>query len=863
MRVLSGFLLDVRYSVRTLARSPGVTLPLLFSIALGIGSNAVIHGLIGGLVQGRSGVAHQGQVVSIIARDTVGRGSGQLSYGEYQRLRARSEVYEWVGAAQVAGRAVLLDGRSAVMTVAAVTPDVARLFGLRLDQGVVVSHGAGDGVERVRIGSTDVAVAGLAAPSLEGLYADRPVDLWMTLHQGTVSPVWVLAKLRDRRTADQVKEPCCDVLPYTGLTPAMAADLRRFGTLLQVAAGLVLLIACANVASFQLGRAAKRLQETSLRVALGAGRARLARATLADSVVISLAGGALGVLLAIWTSRLVPALLFSDDAESLVQVPEPVSVLLWSATAMGIIVLCGLVPMFQIPHARPAQVLRRESSGGSKRSRAVRAVLVMAQMGSCWVLVVSTGYLYQGLRAALQTSMSRASGETILATVQAHPDVGLRYFQDIERAAGSIGRVKVRGWTTRLPGNQPSWQSFRREQRHRPAREVRLDVAPFTSESIDRFRLPLVAGRLFSRADHGCRAAIINEEAAASLFANATVGHVVHDDAGMPAVVIGVATLKNAGAASRATIYYDSTQPTSPGVSAVSAARFRVPAVSDPELLELNTNVVSPEYFKAAGFSVLAGRVFTDDAASNGCRVGVVNHEAAERYFGGNAAGAAVIDQAGRRTEIIGVVQSARGGTLQQSVQAAIYFPMEQDFQPRMTVLLDAPNASENMLAVVQRTLEAVPGSGPQPMIVRSLETYMHQTGLAVLRVATAMLGVSAATGLLLSVLGLYGTLSDNARRQSHDTALRIALGARPRDVIGQVLGQGLRLGLAGSIAGIAASVLISGLLSRVAMTGEAPPAWVWVAGCGMLAFMIAAASVLPARRSLMVSPVRALRQDP
>ena len=104
----------------------------------------------------------------------------------------------------------------------------------------------------------------------------------------------------------------------------------------------------------------------------------------------------------------------------------------------------------------------------------------------------------------------------------------------------------------------------------------------------------------------------------------------------------------------------------------------------------LDANVVSASYFAAMGLSLIAGRVFPDDPAPGGCRVGVINQEAAELYFGGNAVGGAVIDSAGRRTEIVGVVHSALLRTSQRRAEPAIYFPMAQDFLPRMTLILGA-----------------------------------------------------------------------------------------------------------------------------------------------------------------------------
>jgi hypothetical protein len=861
--VLKNSVRDLRHSARSLWRSPAVTLALLFTIALGIGTNAVIHGLTRGLVRGRSPIVDAERVVSIFGRAGAAGAFDQISREEYQWFRARVNTFEWVGAAQVSQRAVMLGERSVVLTVAAVTPEVGRLFGLPFGRGVVFGHVAAVSVKHVRIGDAEFPVDGVAPPALAGLYADRPVDLWMTLREASPGKLWVVARLRPGVTAEESGHACCEVMPYTGMTRRTAAGIERVSAVLEFGAGLVLLIACANVACFQLGRAAHQSKETSIRVALGAGRTRLASAVLSDSLVLALSGGALGVLLADWTSRIVPALLFPEDAASLVLFPNATAILLWSATTLGIIIVCGLAPVMETPHAHPADVLRTESSGASGRSRAVRALLVSVQMACCCVLVISTGYLHQGLRTALRTGASQRFGEIILATVHAHPDAGLRYFSDIERAASNLPGVSVRGWTTRLPGNQPAWRSYRIEPRTMQMRELVLDVAAFNSESLDRLRLPPVTGRSFGLADQACRTAIVNEEAAVKLFAAHTVGRIAYDGLGRPVVLIGIVASRDASRPARPTIYYDATRGGGSVPATKSSARFRTHVAAELETVELNTNVVSPEYFDAAGFVLLAGRLFPDKAQNGYCRVGVVNRQAAELYFRGDATGTAVIDEAGRRTEIIGVVQPARLGTLERVDEPAIYLPMEQDHQPRMTVFLAVPSATDGMLVNVRRTLEPVPGRWPlAPMVVRSLETHLSQTGLAQLRVATVILGASAVTGLLLSGLGLYAMLSDTARRQRREIAIRIALGARPRDVVGWVLSHGAKLAAAGTIAGMVASVVIARLLSRVAMTDELPAAWVWMAGPVMLASVVAVTSMLPARRSLMIDPVRALRDE-
>ncbi len=152
------------------------------------------------------------------------------------------------------------------------------------------------------------------------------------------------------------------------------------------------------------------------------------RELLFDSVIVSIAGGAAGMLLAAWTSRILPALLYEEDAGRLVFAPDLFSLVAASAACAGIMIVCGLLPVLVIPHDRPATVLKRESSGPSAAVRRLRLGLAAAQMASCCVLVVSTAVLIEGLRSALVTSAGHRLGHTFLATVQAEP-VGIHVFR--------------------------------------------------------------------------------------------------------------------------------------------------------------------------------------------------------------------------------------------------------------------------------------------------------------------------------------------------------------------------------------------------------------------------------------------------
>jgi putative ABC transport system permease protein len=261
------------------------------------------------------------------------------------------------------------------------------------------------------------------------------------------------------------------------------------------------------------------------------------------------------------------------------------------------------------------------------------------------------------------------------------------------------------------------------------------------------------------------------------------------------------------------------------------------------------------------GLAPIAGRVLSDTPEASGCRVGVINQEAAERYFGGHAVGGSVIDGSGRRTSILGVVPSRMLGTSQRRVEPALYLPMDQDFHPRMTLILDTRDASAALVASVRRALGAVTG-GAAPPVVRTLDEHLSRTALAPQRIATLLVGASALLALCLGGLGLYGALADSARQRRHEIAVRLALGAQSWRVIRQVLAEGIRLAGAGMCVGTIAALLASRELGRISPGADAVALWVWLAAPAILIVAVAVASVVPARRALSVSPLMIMRDS-
>jgi ABC-type lipoprotein release transport system permease subunit len=886
--VLSTLRLNLRYSARSFIRRPGLTLALLFTIALGIAGYVSVHGFVRGLTRPSSPLESLDRLVSVFGQD-ANRETGPLSRQQYLYAETRHDLFQSLGAARVSSGTVTMAGQTAFVPIAAVTSNLAGVFGLPLDQGVVISRrmwqadfGAAAQVrgEQVQINGVAARVSGIAPDWLEGIYRDRPVDVWLPWKgESLAGPddasrnLWVLARLgrgislTAAQAALQSGQRAGDlrVMVYTGMTPETAAGLSRVGTLLEFAAGAVFFVACVNVGLFMVGRAFTRFHETGLRVALGASRRQLARELLVDSVVLSIAGGVLGTPLALWTSYLVPALLYDQDAQHLIFAPDLFSIVKASVGCVGITILCGLLPAVAIPHKRPMNVLQGGRAGSGRALRRLRLGLVAAQMAGCCVLVIFTAFLLDGLRSALITSAGQRLGHTVFATAQADPRVALEYFRRAGAAVKSAPGVSGIEWAGTLPGGEPVRQSFRVDPAQSPLRDITLDTDWITPDSLELFRLPPEAGHMFGVAERTCRAAIVNEEAAKELFGGSATGRTLRDPEGRPVEIIGVVATRKPEQASgknRPTLYYDYTEHADTSPRRITDGRFRAATASELAQAELETNVVSPGYFDAVGSKLVEGQDFTGHTKSTECRIGIVNQEAADLYFGGSAVGAAVIDEQGRRTGIIGVVHSQALGTFERRAEPALYLPMSQDPLPRMSAMIHVREVNGPVLADLRRRLEAVPGRGPSPLLIRTLETYLNQTSLAPLRIATLILGVSATMALLLSVLGLFGALNDAARQRRRELAIRIALGAQRWRVIGQVLGEGVRLACAGTLAGLLASLALSRWMSGITRGSGWPAMWVWLAAPIALAGVVTIASVLPARRALMVNPLVLMRED-
>ena len=881
------FLRDLSYSARSFARTPVLTLALLCSIALGIGSNAAVLGFVRGLVVREVPLPGVESLVSLYARGDRDA-FVPLSYEDYLAVKGTG-VFEAIGAVRESPQTIGVGTSSTTAAVAQVTPEIGVLLQLPVANGVVITRslaaaGVPDRGPRavVRVGDAEFGVAGIAPEWLEGVYAGRAVDLWAPFDEGAMTAPdrasrtwWALGRLRPGVSlrqaqaavdASRASGPAIALQPYTGVTPEVGSRLAAIGRLLVAAAIVVFVVACANVAVFLLSRSSGRSKETSVRVALGASRRRLGLQLLADSVLLAVNGTAFGLLLAMWTSDIVPALFFAEDADTLVFAPNVTAIAIAVAACAVLMVIAALLPLAEVRDDDPAAVLRRESGGPSNTMRRLRSGLVVAQMTCCCLLVISAGLLAEGFRDSLRTVAGTRLGQPIVATVQYRPDfdrqsLGRDYFRRVEKTLEELPGIGRMAWVSALPGSRPQWQSLLVEPPRLASRDLVMDGVGFTPAVLNRIEKAPVAGRMFGGRDTpgSCPSVIVNEDAAREIFDGQALGRVIEDRLGRRAEVVGIVrplAKAREPAPTRPSVYYYPDQMAQP-LDRDGPVTFTLPVQAPPLARGLmDTIVISPRYFEALGFVVVAGRALPETLPP--CRVAVVNQEAAERFFGGNAVDSAVVDELGHRTEIVGVIQSPMLRASQRPVEPTIYLPMAQNYLPRMTLLIGAARADAGLVTSVRRRLDAV--AGGTLIAVMTLDDHLGRTAFAAERVATILVGTSAVMAIAIGILGMYGAMADAARQRRREIALRLALGAPGWQIVRGVLVEGLRLAGIGVGIGLVGSIAVAGWMARVAPGASAPAIWIWLAAPAVLVLVVVIASVIPARRALGVDPLTIMR---
>jgi predicted permease len=808
--MVASFVDDLRFAVRSYVKTPGFTSVAVLTLALGTGVNATVFTFVNALLFRPAAVPDPQSLVSIYTSDFSSGPYGDTSYPDFRTLQSDTTVFNSL-AAHDGGASALLQTADSVARIrrAAVSPEFFHTLRIAPRSGRLIGpEDFADGATPAVVISEDLWRRVLAsAPdvlrqylSIDGrshavvgvlprgfvLDLGPPVDAWITLPPHVTSAgredrnLSLLGRLREGRALGEAQAELSTtaarlareypgsnlgtlqqrdqprpilVLQHTRLPAAFRSEVGMLGGVMMAGVALVLLIACANVASLLLSRAAGRAREMAVRRALGAARARIVAQVMTESVLLGLCGGGLGVLFALWTADALPSLFPAEQAAILDARVDLLTLGYTLAIALASSLLFGLAPAVQSSHAPLGDALRTTRAvTASRTATRLRSTLVVAQIALATVLLVSAGLLVRSLLNVLRADLGFGTREAVVLSLEQPIDrgdaSGLAYY----RAA--VERVGA------LPG--------------------------ITSVSLGR-SIPLFgSGRRGFRPD---------------------------------------------------------------------GYEFR-----PGETRELHVNVISPGYFDTLQIPLLAGRAFDERDVAGALPTAIVNDALAARYFAGGAVGRRISDSSGTVLTIVGVVRTPRHLTVQEQPVPVVYYPLAQQYNRQMTLVARTDGRAgmfvENVrraCAEVDRAVAAFRATTMEARIAEALTTD---------RLAAGLIAACGVLALLLAMVGVYGVVAFAVARRTREFGVRIALGARPGQILALVVREGARVTGIGVALGVAAAFAATRALASLLYGVTASDAATFGAVALTLTAVTALAALLPARQAVRVDPIVVLRDE-
>jgi predicted permease len=811
---------DIRYAVRQLRKSPSFTVVAIVTLALGIGANTVIFSTVNGVLLSPLPFPHSDQIVTLHENKPNFEG-GSLSYPNFRDWQkdnhtfssmaiARSYAFSLTGA----GDAEQVNGEfvsSEFFPVLGVNPIVGRTFARGEDEvgaGPVALISAGLWRRKfnsapeilgktVTLDARDYTIVGvipasfhLTIPGFRDGDVYAPIGQWsnpLLLKRGAGLGIHGIGRLKSGVTLEQARAdmesvtrnlatafPEVDKGITAKLVPLkqqMVGRVQSSLSVLLVAVGFVLLIACANVGNLLLARSTGRAREFAVRAALGASQGRVVRQLLTESILLALAGGVMGLLCSVWGTRAALGLL-PDALPRAEKIGIDAHVLIFVAGISLLAgVLFGLAPALKTSQPDLHEQLKDGGRGQTGSQHRAQSVFIISEIGLAVVLLVGAGLTIRSL---------------------------------------------MRLWSID-PG--------------------------FNSHNVLTFGLSLPPSMLNAK-----------PEAIRASFRE-----------------------------------FDAKLAALPGVNGASQVWGALPFNSDDEMLFLlegqpkpsNENdmnwaidyIVEPDYLRAMGIPLVSGRFFTTQDSEKSPLVVVVDEVFAQKYFPRqDAVGKRIqINRFNQLAEIVGVVRHARQWGLdaddRQSLRSELYIPcaqMPDDFiamAPSGSAVVVRANQAETGLMDAVRRMSAQMSSQQVIFAPQTMDAAISQS-LAARRFLMIVLVVFAALALLLASVGIYGVISYVVSQRAPEIGLRMALGARPLDILYLILSGGGRLAATGVLAGSAAALGLTRLLTSQ-LYGVSTYDPLTFAAVALLLMLIAlAACYIPARRAAQVDPMVALRYE-
>ncbi len=812
---------DIRYALRTLRQNPGFALVAILSLALGIGANAAIFSLADAMLLRPLPVPRPSQVVAVRAQHRGDRPQ-DMSYPDYVDYRNKTKSFEDLAGFRIASfgfaksKDVLPQMKAGFLATANcfhvldVEPQIGRGFRADEDQVpgrdavVVISNdlwrtefsASPDAVGKtVYLDGVAFTIIGVAPESFTGVdqyYRPSfylPMMMWPRLagspernfleNRGDRS-LFVKGRLKSgvslasaNAEARMIAGWLAQAYPDTNRNFSAAVrtefqmrvdnspfDAVLAGMLLGLVA-IVLLIACANVANLLLSRARARSREIAVRLAIGAGRGRLVRQLLTESLVVALLGGAVGLVLAQAGVNFFSQVRIMSEIPITLDVRMDVRVMLYGLlAAVASAVLFGLAPAIQSTRTSLVPALKSgNSSGSGKRRRLLgRNTLVIAQVAGSLLLLVCATQLYRATSYLLTEPPGFRTNHLLMVTfdptlVRYTPAQTQEFFKRLAERARAIPGVKSAALTRMVPMSNM-----------------------FQGESV------------------------------------------IPEGYQMP---------------------------------------------KDKDALQVFANTVGEDYFSTVGVPIVSGRGFEETDRADSPRVAVVNQRFAEVYYPKqNPLGKRfwIGDRKGQPLQIVGVAKGSKYISLAEPPFTAIYEPLSQNPQTRMTLLLESYGDSAALLAPVRDTVRALDPNQPI-YAVHTMEEYYEERARKIFVLLSQVTGAMGLLGLTLALVGLYGLMSYSVSRRTREIGIRMAIGADRAGVIRMVLKQGLLL----TGVGVGIGVLLSLAFGRALTLGFEMPSFdprFFAAVPVALLAMAALSAYLPARRASRINPVEALRLE-
>jgi len=805
---------NLRYGARMLMKKPGFTLIAIISLALGIGANTAIFSVVNAALLRPLPVEEPERLVGLYRKIPQDPNYNRFSYPNYVDARDRNQVFESLAAYCFTPFNLSGGGQTERVNGKVVSGNYFSTLGVKMNQGraflpeedrtpnahpvAVIGYGlwqrrfGGDPAlvgKTITLNGQGFTVVGVTPPQFQGAELGMIPDVFVPMMmQSRAMPgrnwlddrgtgwLRVVGRLKHGMSAGQAQAEMSAlgdqirsehpqinesfgiaVVQDFGIHPQFRDMARNFLLVLMAVVGLVLLIACANVASLLLARAAERRQEIGVRLALGSGRSRLVGQLLTESMLLAALGGAAGLMIAPWLIDALSVVVTQANA-----MPSPVEfhldrrVLIFTGVASVLTgIIFGIAPAISASRTDLMKIIKGDTAGQSPVRMRLRSIFVCAQVALSLTLLVAAGLFIRSLQSAQRIDVGFETERQLLLTF----DLGLQGY------------------------NQERGRAFQQELERRVA------------------ALP------------------------------------------------GVQSVTLAGAA-----------PLGGGEEDMGIVIDGYTPPSGLQDVTIYFSVIGANYFQTMEIPLLKGRDFGAQDHEKSPLVAIVNETAARRFWPNQTAVGKRVryGSGGPEVEVIGVARDIKYITLGEGPTPYLYAPMSQNYLSSATLQARASGDPSQLVGAVQREVQALDKDLP----VFGVKTMGQQLQGALMapRLAAALLGVFGAVAALLAAVGIYGVVSHVVAGRTREFGLRMALGARPREVAWLALRKGMTPVWIGVAIGLVASLALTRLLESFLYGVRASDPMTYAAAGSLLVGVALLASFIPAWRATKVDPMIALR---